>query len=363
MKCTRTVMLCLCALCISCSKNQQSETLSSVPHDTLQIVDSIGVMYGDSNYIFGRISDVDRDRQGNIFILDSIRNCILVFSPTGEFIHQIGRYGEGPGEFNDPSKLEITGDGSICVVNNKQWCRFNSEWEYLDAELLDNSSIMQMESYGPDAIVGIVNILDMTNAGLSIDRRIAMWGEFDPNQESAIYYQADHIANVPDDIFTIDHYHYVKYTVLDSTIFVAPNPLTEPLLYSFDKDGTPQDTLLLPYSAIEKTIEDIAEEKAFVEGSLYSNTSGERSIEWEPYPYRAMIGELGTDSLGRLWVQRAFEDVAVFDIINPDSLEIVETAIIPEIDDIVNWNFHISEYGILGIPKYEYDYPIIYIIK
>ncbi|MCD4701815.1 MAG: hypothetical protein K8S24_08175, partial [Candidatus Aegiribacteria sp.] len=178
-----------------------------------------------------------------------------------------------------------------------------------------------------------------------------------------VFYQADHIANVPDDLLAIDLNHYVKYTVLDSTIFVAPNPLTEPLLYSFDKDGTPLDTLVLPYSAIEKTIEDIAEERAFIEGSLYSNTSGERSIKWEPYPYRAMIGELGTDSLGRLWVQRAFEDVVVFDIINPDSLEIVETAIIPEIDEIVNWNFHISEYGILGIPKYEYDYPIIYIIK
>ena len=126
-------MLCLGSLFISCSENQQSETFSSVPYDTLQIVDSIGVMYGDSNYIFGSISDVDRDRQGKIFVLDSIRNCILIFSPTGEFIHQIGRYGEGPGEFNDPLSLEITGDGSICVVN-RQWFRFNSEWEYLDAE-------------------------------------------------------------------------------------------------------------------------------------------------------------------------------------------------------------------------------------
>ena len=361
MKCAETIMLCLCALCISCSGSQQSETLSTVQYDTLQIVDSIGVMYGDSNYMFGKISDVDRDRRGRIYVLDSINNRILVFSPAGEFIHQIGCYGEGPGEFNGPHRLEITGDGSICVVNNNQWCRFNSEWEYIDAEMLDNSRIMQMESYGPDAIVGIVNILDMTSAGMSIDRRIAMWSEFDPNQEIAVYYQADHIANVPDDLFTIDLYHYVKYTVLDSTIFIAPNPLSEPLIYSFDKDGTPGDTLLLPYSAVEKTIEDIAEEKGFVEGNLYSATSGERSIEWEPYPYRAMIRELGTDSLGRLWVQRGFEDVAVFDIINPDSLEIVETAVIPDIDDVIYWKFHISEYGILGI--YEYDYPIIYIIR
>jgi hypothetical protein len=350
-------------LCISCSGDQRSEVVSSVPYDTLQIVDSIGVLYGDSNYVFGSITDVDRGLQGEIYVLDSKRNCILVFSQDGDFIYQIGRYGEGPGEFNAPSSLEITGDGSICVVNANQWSRFNSEREYVDAELLDNSSIMQMESYGSDEIVGIVNELALINAGMSVGRRIAMWNEFDPNQYLNVYYQADYIANVPDDIFEIDLYHYVKLIIIEDIIYVAPEPLIEPLIICYNGDGTPRDTLLLPYSAVEKTAEDIAEEKSFIEGTLYSATSGERSIEWEPYPYRAMIGELGTDSLGRLWVQRAFDDVAAFDIIDPDSLEIVGTVVIPEIDDVMNWEFYISEDGFLGVQKYEYEYPIVYIIQ
>ncbi|RKZ08134.1 hypothetical protein DRQ25_09800 [Candidatus Fermentibacteria bacterium] len=357
------LIFCLLVLSISCSENHPTDMIDSAPYDTLQIVDSIGIMYGDSNYVFGRISDVERGPHGEVYVLDGIRNCILVFSKTGEFIQQTGRYGEGPGEFNSPSEFVITGDGSICVVNNFQWSRFNTGWEYLDSELLEHGSIKQMESYGPHGIVGIVNRLGMTGAGMSIDRRIAIWSEFSPNQEDAVFYQAEYCANDPDEIFEIDRYHSVNFTVIDSTVFVVPDPLREPVLYLYDADATPLDTIVLPYTAVEKSTSDIAVEKEFIEGSLYSATSGERSIEWEPYQYRPMIGDIGSDSLGRLWVQRAFEDVAVFDIIDPGNFEIVETAIIPGIENIMNWKFHISEYGIIGVPVFEFDYPILYMIE
>jgi hypothetical protein len=357
----RILSIYFCTLCISCSENQQDEVSSSVPLDTLHIEDSIGVMYGDSNYVFGSISDIARDQRDELYVLDRKRNCILVYSPMGEYIQQIGRYGEGPGEFNDPSQLVITGDGSIYVVNHHQWCHFSSDLVFLESQQLDNQGIMHMESFGHDSIVGIVNILSLSDEGMSVDRRIAMWDVYYPNHYHTIFYQEEHTANVPNDVFTIDLYYYVKFTVIDDIIYVASEPISEPLIYSYDRDGSPRDTLFLPYSVVPKTELDIAEEKAFVEDRLFSATSGERSIEWEPYPNRPMIGELGTDSLGRLWVQRGFEDVPTFDIIDPYSLEIIETAVIPEIDDQLNWEFQISKHGMLGFS--EYDYPIVYIIR
>lgn len=355
-----TSMACLFLISMACSNGQQDEGLA-MEFDTLGIADSIGVMYGDSNYVFGTISDVDRGQDGSIYVLDRRRNCILAYSPGGEFIGQIGRYGEGPGEFNDPSVLAITGDGSMLVVNGGLWSRFTEELEFLDSEPGGRYTIMEMESYGNDSIVGIMNYLDIVNEGMTVDRRIALWSESNPDSLLAVFYQADHIANVPEDIFAIDRYHYVKFTVIGGLVYVAPQPLTEPLIVCYDAGGSPLDTLLLPYSAVPKTDEDIAEEKEFIEGGLYSATSGERSIDWEPYPDRAMITELGTDSLGRLWVQRGFEEVATFDIIDPSNLEIVETAVIPEVDNLLYWKFHISEHGMLGIT--EYDYPVIYMIE
>lgn len=361
MKLTRYCFFLLCTLFISCSEDQQIEVHSPIPVDTLHIEDSIGVLYGDSSYVFGDVTDIARDQLDAMCILDRRRNCILVYSSSGEFIQQVGRYGEGPGEFNDPSQLVITGDGSIHVVNHNQWCHFSSDFIFLDSQQLVNQSIMHMEAFGYDSIVGIVNLLSISNEGMEVNRQIALWSACDPNHYLTVFYQQEHSANVPDDIFTIDLYHYVKCTIIGGVIYLAPEPLSEPLIYSYNVDGTPRDTILLPYFAVLKTESDIADEKAFIEGRLYSATSGERTIDWEPYPYRSMIGELGSDSLGRLWIQRGFEDVATFDILDPRSLEIVETAVIPEIDDLLNWEFHISSHGVLGIK--ELDYPIVYIFR
>ena len=70
-----SLIFCLVVLSISCSEDHRTDTDDSVPYDTLQIVDSIGVLYGDSNYVFGRISDVERGPQGEVYVLDGIRNC------------------------------------------------------------------------------------------------------------------------------------------------------------------------------------------------------------------------------------------------------------------------------------------------
>lgn len=356
----RICLICLFSVFIACSNDQQADEDEVAPLDTLSVVDSIGMMYGDSNYVFGSISDVDRDQDGSIYVLDRKRHCILLYSPAGEFIRQIGRYGEGPGEFNEPGVLVITGDGSM-LVNGMLWSRFSEDLEFLDSEPASGYTVLEMESCGDDSIVGVRNNLDPVSEGMSIDRRIALWSEFNPDSLLTEFYQADHTASVPGDIFTIDLYHYVEFTVIDDLVYVAPRPLTEPLIICYDVEGTSLDTLLLPYETVPKTDEDIAEEKSFIEGNLSHNTSGRMSMEWEPYPNRAMIAELGADSLGRLWVQRGFEETATFDIIDPGNLEIVETAVIPEIDDLLHWEFNISEHGLLGIT--EYDYPVIYIIE
>ncbi|MBD3277120.1 MAG: 6-bladed beta-propeller [Candidatus Aegiribacteria sp.] len=360
MNITRICLISLFSVFIACSSEQQDEGYATAPFDTLSIVDTIGMMYGDSNYVFGSISDVDRDQDGSICVLDRKRHCILLYSQSGEFIRQIGRYGEGPGEFNEPAVLVVTGDGSM-LVNGMLWSRFGEELEFLDSEPISGYTIMEMESYGDDSIIGVLNYLDVVSGGMSVDRRIAMWSEFNPESLLTVFYQVDHVANVPQDIIAIDRYHYVEFTVIDELIYVAPQPLTEPLIVRYDEEGNSLDTLLLPYQTVPKTDEDMTEEKSFIEGNLSHNTSGRMSIDWEPHPNRAMITELGTDSLGRLWVQRGFEEIATFDIIDPGNLEIVETAVIPEIDDLLHWEFNISEHGLLGIT--EYDYPVIYIIE
>lgn len=59
------------------------------------------------NYLFYRIRDVAVDRDGNIYVADMSNYRVQVFDRNGEYLRTIGRSGEGPGEFERPTKIRI----------------------------------------------------------------------------------------------------------------------------------------------------------------------------------------------------------------------------------------------------------------
>ncbi|MBP2681191.1 MAG: hypothetical protein H6Q78_1054 [Candidatus Krumholzibacteriota bacterium] len=71
---------------------------------------------GDDEVLFGVISQITTDSRGNVYILDSQLNQVMILSPNGEQIRAIGREGEGPGEFQRPSDLFLTADGNVAVL-------------------------------------------------------------------------------------------------------------------------------------------------------------------------------------------------------------------------------------------------------
>ncbi len=68
----------------------------------------------DRNYIFGSfIGDLAVDKEGNLYILDSDR--FVKYDDQGRYIQTIGKTGEGPGEFQRPTKLFIHDSGDVYV--------------------------------------------------------------------------------------------------------------------------------------------------------------------------------------------------------------------------------------------------------
>ena len=65
--------------------------------------------------IFFRIADIEADKNGNIFILDSGNYSLKKFSKEGKFLKEIGREGQGPGEFIRPSNICVDIDGKVYV--------------------------------------------------------------------------------------------------------------------------------------------------------------------------------------------------------------------------------------------------------
>lgn len=70
----------------------------------------------DPDQIFGVISQVRVDGDGNAYLLDSQLNEVRKFSPGGEFIEVLGREGEGPGEFRNPNGLMRLPNGNWGIM-------------------------------------------------------------------------------------------------------------------------------------------------------------------------------------------------------------------------------------------------------
>ncbi|MCP4547847.1 MAG: 6-bladed beta-propeller [bacterium] len=66
--------------------------------------------------LFGMVEQVRLDSQGNVYILDVQLHKISVFSPSGEFLRNIGQEGEGPGDFRNAIDFFILSDDRIGVI-------------------------------------------------------------------------------------------------------------------------------------------------------------------------------------------------------------------------------------------------------
>lgn len=54
--------------------------------------------------------------QGNVFVLDNGNNRVIQLDATGKFVRQIGREGDGPGEFRQPTNISMLNDQSFIVT-------------------------------------------------------------------------------------------------------------------------------------------------------------------------------------------------------------------------------------------------------
>ncbi|MEZ4398229.1 MAG: 6-bladed beta-propeller [Candidatus Krumholzibacteriia bacterium] len=66
--------------------------------------------------LFGMITNILVDEDGNSYLLDMQLNEIRVFSPTGEYLRSLGRNGEGPGEFRNGMHEFFLPEGRIGVA-------------------------------------------------------------------------------------------------------------------------------------------------------------------------------------------------------------------------------------------------------
>ncbi|MFH1843707.1 MAG: hypothetical protein ABIF77_10935 [bacterium] len=76
----------------------------------------IGTEDGEDDLVLGRILAVETDRDGNAYLLDNTYSTVRVVAPDGTYQGDLGREGEGPGEFRNPMRMVLMPDGKVAVV-------------------------------------------------------------------------------------------------------------------------------------------------------------------------------------------------------------------------------------------------------
>ncbi len=69
---------------------------------------------------FGGASNVAVDKDGNVYVTDTINNRVEIFDADGKFISTFGKNGDGPGYFARPKGIAVDGDGHIWVADAVQ---------------------------------------------------------------------------------------------------------------------------------------------------------------------------------------------------------------------------------------------------
>jgi hypothetical protein len=100
--------------------SSSSSSPSSPDTVVLERVVAIGEVTGAEEYLLGAVGGVTADSAGRIYVSDRMGSFVRVYGPEGAFLRQLGREGEGPGEYSWPSDLFLDDGGRLWVRDSRR---------------------------------------------------------------------------------------------------------------------------------------------------------------------------------------------------------------------------------------------------
>ncbi|MCK5786324.1 MAG: hypothetical protein KAH54_07175 [Candidatus Sabulitectum sp.] len=357
---------------LACGKAEPSTTNSVVtPAVTdvpmLHIAARIGVELGDSNFVFGVIQGVDFTPTGDVVILDGQKKIVRVFSPSGDFLGDLGGEGEAPGEFLSPRGIACLDDGRIAVTDP-----FSREVEVFDGSLLHLETISDFTGRAPFVITGAGSGFAGEQGGFNrnegvVTTSVALWEDIYEGPTMHVFYEIEDSFS-PENM--IERFMKPQAGLAaDRTNIYYSAPVSEEYSVSvFPLDGSEAYTLGFPdYSPVAKSEEDIQEDITAYEYRLQAMAASGRGgrlagATYNPPSHYYATGSIGVDSEGNIWVQRGWESNPAFDLFPPGATEPAETVIADPELNLSGHTFVITDRGIAAYDPNPENYPQVLIL-
>lgn len=170
---------------------------------------------------FNLPADIAFAPDGSIYVSDGYgNNRVAKFSPTGKFLLDWGRKGDGPGEFNLPHSVAVDAEGLVYVVDrtNARIQVFDGNGKFLKMWKSEELGRPWSLAIGPDNLLYVVDGGDFKPAPpdrgqlLKLDlsgKILAKWSRYG-NYDGQIYWGHDLAVGKDGAVYVGDVYHGMR---------------------------------------------------------------------------------------------------------------------------------------------------------
>ena len=305
--------------------------------------DSIGVELGDSTLVFGALEGVVTGPDGNIAVLDRAACCIRVFSPEGEFLRQISRKGNGPGELMSNAFLTITEEGTLLVTGDGGEVLGIHAFNYSTGEWLGSEP-----SFGspPTCLEGASGNTYMRKNldfdGSSGEPMIVITITLNElgTEEPLVTFMEETVPFDPSDMASMVSLVWFGYDLacdFNGHYYVAPRSSEEAVIHAYDSAGSELYALELDLEPVQRTVEELETEKLIL--TAKAAAMGGDIPPLEPDPWKPMIRGLEVDDQGNLWVLLGGMVQPRFKVFSPEGVFLYSASVAGEQRDGDSWTF------------------------
>ncbi len=346
------------------------QNIPTLPVDTLSMMNEIGVEIGDSTNTFGSIVSALVYQKDKILVLDQVSTCVKVFDSDGNYIQQVSRQGNGPGELVMPWDMFLTTDGRLLILDmgKRGFVVFDDSLQFVEEYgLWTQNPPMLGTAVSDSQFVAYKVDTDMADNEVVIKRTIALYtcGEKEWDQifwQDSIEASMNEIMENPS-IFLINLLDPLSIGGNGSDrIYFSLKDGEEYRVTGLDSAGEEVLSIAMDMTPVEKTTEEIAAESTYVNNYFNSmGGGGGFGMVFEPDPFKDMVIGVDIGPDGNLWVRRGTVDSPFFDVFDTEG-NLLHHTVFPV--EGWSWKTSVSPDGILAWEEDpEEGYQKLYILE
>lgn len=238
--------------------------------------------------VFLQVRDIAIDSEEHIYVLDNKAAQVKVFDKRGSFLRTIGKKGQGPGELNRPTNIQISAQDEI-IIQDISLSRFTLY--SLNGDFLKSISTAKLR-IGPSRFDSEGNIYGVA-IGVDAENRLYEVKKFNTDQE---YLYTLGSSPLPNDTEWDLFFYLIRYFLRDDDCVVTGYPVDYELNV-FNPEGKLIRKIVKDYDPVEITQEERDKEL---------NEIPKRYLKWRKLlkrKYHAAYRAFGCDEKKWLYVE------------------------------------------------------------